>query len=124
MKFFNYILGIGGVYSANEWNEIEYVWMNEADTVFSNEDSLVEVPSFKPSLLECLHVKSMMLRSNGIWMNYIKEVMCYMQNVVHAIWYVLCVNVMCYVQMWKVWWCKLFHGITFLCQMWKAHGLS
>ena len=33
--------------------------MNEADSVFANEDSLVEFPSVKPSFQECLDVKSM-----------------------------------------------------------------
>ena len=81
---------------------MEYAWMKKADSVFSNEGSLVEVPSFEPSFLGCLDVKSMIPRSHGIWMNDIKEVICYMQNVLYAIWYVLCVNVMCSVQIWKV----------------------
>ena len=37
--------------------------MNEADSVFSNEDSLLEVPSVEPSFLGCLDVKSMIPRS-------------------------------------------------------------
>ena len=40
--------------------------MNEVDCVFSNEDSLVEVPSVELSFLECLDVKSMIPRSHGI----------------------------------------------------------
>ena len=40
--------------------------MNEADSMFANEDSLVEVPSVEPSFLGCLNVKSMILRSHGI----------------------------------------------------------
>ena len=40
--------------------------MNEADSVFANEDSLVEVPSVEPSFLGCLDVKSMIPRSHGI----------------------------------------------------------
>ena len=95
MKVLNYILGIAGVYIGYEWNEMEYIWMNEADSVFANEDSLVEVPSVEPLFLGYLAVKSMIPRSHGIWMNYIKEVMCYTQNVMYAIWYVLCVK--CYV---------------------------
>ena len=60
---------------AYEWNEMEYVGMKEADSVIANEDSLVEVPSFDPSILGCLDVKCM---CHGIWMNDIKEVICYM----------------------------------------------
>ena len=59
--------------------------MDEADSVFANEDSLVEVPSVEPSFLGCLDVKSMIQRSYSIWMNDIKEVLCYMQNVLYAI---------------------------------------
>ena len=33
--------------------------MNEVDSVFANEDSLVDVPSIEPSFLGCLDVKSM-----------------------------------------------------------------
>ena len=40
--------------------------MNEADSVFAKEDSLVEVPYVEPSFLECIYVKSMILRSHGI----------------------------------------------------------
>ena len=40
--------------------------MNEADSVFANEDSLVEVPSVEPSFLGYLSVKSMIPRSHGI----------------------------------------------------------
>ena len=66
---------------AYEWNEMEYVGMNEADSVFANEDSLVEVPSVDPSFLGCLNVKYMIPRSHVIWLTDIKEVMCYMQIV-------------------------------------------
>ena len=59
--------------------------MNKVDSVFAKEDSLVEVSSFRPSSLECIDVKSMIPRSNGIGMNDIKVVMCYMQNVLYAI---------------------------------------
>ena len=40
--------------------------MNEADSVFANEDSLVEVPSVEPLFLGYLAVKSMIPRSHGI----------------------------------------------------------
>ena len=39
--------------------------MNEADSVFANEDSLVEVPSVEPSFMECLDVKFMIPRFYG-----------------------------------------------------------
>ena len=40
--------------------------MNEVDSVFANEDSLVEAPYVEHSFLGCLDVKSMIPRSNGI----------------------------------------------------------
>ena len=40
--------------------------MNEADSVFANEDSLVVVLSVEPLFLQCLDVKSMIPRSHGI----------------------------------------------------------
>ena len=51
--------------------------MNEADSVFANEDSVVEVPYVEPSFFESLNVKSMIPRSNGIRMNDMNNVMCY-----------------------------------------------
>ena len=54
--------------------------MNEADSVFSKEDSLVEVPYVEPLFLGSLNVKSMIPRSHGIGINDMKDVMCYMQN--------------------------------------------
>ena len=60
--------------------------MNEqADSVYANEDSLVQVPSVEPSFLGCLNVMSMIPRSHGISMNDIKEVMCFMKNVLDSI---------------------------------------
>ena len=49
MKVLNYILGIAGVYTSLWMNEMKYVWMSEADSVFANEESLVEVPYVEPS---------------------------------------------------------------------------
>ena len=40
--------------------------MNEVDSVFANEDTLVEVPSVEPSFLGCLDAKSTIPRSRGI----------------------------------------------------------
>ena len=54
--------------------------MNEADSVFSKEVSLVEVPYVESLFLGSLDVKSMIQKSIGIWMNDMKDVMCYMQN--------------------------------------------
>ena len=65
---------------AYEWNEIKYVWMNEADSVFANDGSLGEVPHVEPSFLGSLNVKFMIPRSHGKWKNDMKDFMCYMQN--------------------------------------------
>ena len=54
--------------------------MNEADSVFAKEGSLVEVPYVEPSFLESINVKSMILRSHGISMNDMKDVVFYMQH--------------------------------------------
>ena len=40
--------------------------MNEADSVFAKEGSLVDVPYFEPSFLESLDVKSMIPKFHGI----------------------------------------------------------
>ena len=58
-------------------NELKYVWMNEADSVFAKLDSLVEVPYFETSFLGRLNVNSMIPRSHGIRINDMKNVMCY-----------------------------------------------
>ena len=81
MNVFKYILGIAGVLLAYEWNEIKYIWMNEADSVFAKEGSLVEVPYVEPSFLGSLNVKSMIPKFHGIWTNDIKDVKCCMQYV-------------------------------------------
>ena len=64
---------------------MKYARMNEAGCVFAKEVSLVEVPYVESSFLESLNIKSMIPRSHGILMKDIKEVMCYMQNVLCAI---------------------------------------
>ena len=87
-------------WSTNEWTK--------QTLCLSYEDSLVEVPSIEPSFLWCIDLNSMIPRSHGIRMNDIEEVMCYIQNMLYTIWYVLCLNVMCCVKMWKVWRCMLF----------------
>ena len=43
MNFLNMVFTL-----AHELNEMKYVWMNEADTVFAKEESLVEVPYVEP----------------------------------------------------------------------------
>ena len=67
--------------------------MNEADSVFANEYSLVEVPYVETSFLGILNVKSMIPRSHGILLNDMNNVMCYMN-------YDMCFvyAVVCYVQ--------------------------
>ena len=52
--------------------------MNEADSVFANADSLVEVPYVEPSFLRSLNVKYMIPRSHAIRMNDMNNIMCYM----------------------------------------------
>ena len=49
MKVLNYILGIAGVYTSLWMYEVEYVWMNEPDSVFAKEGSLDEVPYVETS---------------------------------------------------------------------------
>ena len=94
---------------AYEWNEMKYVWMNEAQSVFSNEESLVEVSYVEPSFLESLDVKSMIPMSHGIWTNDMQNAMCYMQ-------YVMCYvqDVMCCVQYDKYDDACYSHGMTYL----------
>ena len=79
MKVLNYILGIAGVYTSLWMNEMKYIWTNEADSVFAKKGSLVEVQYVEPSFLGSLNVKSMILGSHGIWINYMKDSMRYMQ---------------------------------------------
>ena len=53
MRVVKLILGIVGVYISlqmYDMNNVKYEWTNEADSVFSNEDSRVEVPYVGPSL--------------------------------------------------------------------------
>ena len=104
---------------AHEWNEIEYVWMNEEDSMFAKTDSLVEVPYVEPSFLGCLNAKSIILRSHGIWMNDINNVMCYMNYNIYYVKYVMCClqndkfDDACYT-----------HGITFEIKILHVHWLS
>ena len=97
---------------AYEWNEVKYVWMNEEDFVFIKEDSLVEVPYVEPLFLVSLNVKSMIPRSHGIWMNDMKDVMCYMQYD------------MCCLQNDKFDDACYTHGMTFQIQIWQVHWLD
>ena len=52
--------------------------MKEADSLFAEAGSLVEVPYVETSYLGSLNVKSMIPRSHGIQMNDMNKVMCYM----------------------------------------------
>ena len=90
MKVLNYILGIADVYTSLWMNKIKYVWMNEKDSMFSKEGSLVKVPYVEPSFLGSLNVKSMIPRSHGIWTNDMKDVMFYIQYVMCYMEYVVC----------------------------------
>ena len=125
---------------AYESNKMKYIWMNEADSVFTKEGSLVEVPYVDPSFLESLDFKSIILRSHGIWTNDMKNVMCYMQYVM-----IYVQDVMCFVQYDKygdtftlmAWLCwsklgKFTHSpnpnlessLTFLIPIWQVHLLD
>ena len=77
MRVLNKILGIAGVTLAYEWNEMKYVWMNEADSMFAKEGFLVEFPYVETSFLGSLDVKSMIPRSHGIWKNDMNNVIWY-----------------------------------------------
>ena len=70
---------------AYERNEMNYVWMNETDSMFAKEGFLVEVPYVDPSFMGSLDVKSMIPKSDILWTNNMNDVICYMQYVV---WYV------------------------------------
>ena len=90
--------------------------MNEADSVFSKANSLVEVPYVEPSFLRSLNVKSMILRSHGILMNDMNNVMCYMNyNICYVYVVVCCVQNVKYDD------ACYSRGITLLIQIWKAH---
>ena len=118
MSVLNYILAITGVYTSLWMIEMKYVWMNEEDFVFVKQGSLVEIPYVEPLFLGSLDIKSMLLRSHGIWMNYMKNVMFNMQ-------YFMCSvqDVVCFVQYDKYDDECYSHGITFLIQIWKVHSL-
>ena len=64
--------------------------MNEADSVFSKADTLVEVPYVEPSFLISLNVKSMIQRSHGIRMNDMNNVLCYMNYDMCDVYVVVC----------------------------------
>ena len=52
MRVLNFILGIADVYISlqiNEMNNVTYVWMKEADSVFAKEGSHVEFTYVEPS---------------------------------------------------------------------------
>ena len=50
----------------HELNEMAYVLINEADSLFAKADPLVEVPYVEPLFLESPNVKSMIPMSHGI----------------------------------------------------------
>ena len=54
--------------------------MNEAESMFAKEDSLVQVSYLEPLFLVSLNVKSLIPRSHGIRMNDMNNVMCYRNN--------------------------------------------
>ncbi len=101
---------------AYERNEVKYVWMNEADSVFAKEGSLVEVPYVEPSLWEVLMsspwFQGLMTYEWIIW-----KKLCV---IFYFIWYVLYEYVMCCVQYYKYDYSCYSHGMTFLFQFDKS----
>ena len=93
MKVLNYILGVPSVYTSLWMYKVKYVWMNEADSIFAKERSLVEVPYVETSFLGRLDVKSMIWKSHGVWTNIMEDVRCYMQYFMSYV-----QDVMCYMQ--------------------------
>ena len=93
--------------------------MNEANCVFAEADSLVEVPYVKPSFLGSLNVMSMIPMFHGIRMNDMNNVIfywnydiCYVYAVVFSVQNVKYDDA-CY-----------SHGITLLIKIRKAHEHS
>ena len=84
MEVLNYILGLVGFPLVYERNELKYVWMNEADSVFANEDSLIKVPYVESSFLGNLNVKFMIPWHMNKWYEQL--------YVLYELWYVLCVR--------------------------------
>ena len=65
--------------------------MNEVDSLFAKEVSLIEVPYFEPSFLGSLNVMSMILTSQGIGMNDMNNIMCYRDyDFFYVYFYVMC----------------------------------
>ena len=64
--------------------------MNEVDSVFGKEDSLVEVPYVETSFFGSLNVKSMILRSHVLRMNDMNNVMCYVNYNMCYVYAVVC----------------------------------
>ena len=62
---------------AYERNKMNYVLMNETDSLFAKANSLVGVLYVERSFLGSLNVMSMIPRSHGIRMNDMNNVMCY-----------------------------------------------
>ena len=109
MKVLNYTLGIAGVHTG--------LWIKwiEVDSVFSNADSLVEVPNVEPSfwkvLMSSLWFKGLMAYEWMIWKKLC--VICY------VLWYVLYEDVTCCVQYDFYDDACYSHGMTFLIQFGK-----
>ena len=61
-----------------EINEMKYVSMNEADSLFSKEVSVLKVPYVDPLFFGIDDVKFMIPRSHGMLKNDMQNEMCYM----------------------------------------------
>ena len=64
--------------------------MNEANSVFDKQGSLVEVPYVEPLFLGSLNVKSMIPRSHGIGINDMNNIMCYMKYDMCYVYAIVC----------------------------------
>ena len=93
--------------------------MNEADSLFTKSNSLVEVPYAEPSFLGSLNVKSMISRSHVIRLNDMNNVMCYINYDICCVY-----TVVCCVQNVKYDNSCYSHGITFLIKILKDHKPS
>ena len=107
MKVLNYILGLTGVYTSLWMNEMKYVWMNEKNSVFAKEGSLVEVPYVEPSFWEVLMsspwFQGLMAYEEMIW------TICMMMHGTLIAW---------------LSWSDLASPLTFLIQIWQVHLLD
>ena len=100
---------------AYERNEMKYVWINEADSVFVNKDSLVEVPYVEPSFWKVLMSSPWFPGLMAYeWMIWKKQ-----GGIGYVLWYVIYKDVICCVQ-YNIYNDACYsNGMTFLTQFGK-----